>query len=169
MSLEEIALQEQDESKPENEPTGASRLRKTMIDISASCVFYTPIMAPIEYFYAGKTGEEVAYSRLAGIGFAFLTARYTARFGDWWQKIHNYTTSSALKQFITDTSGTLLLHIPLYGTALYITSRSYSTGEAAMIASLPTVIATAWPYRRFLRHWREIWRKTHAPQKPVNK
>ena len=133
-------------------------IKNYFIDITASITFYTPIMAPMEYFIADMSGEEVLKSRSSAIGIAFLAARPNGIFRDWWARKLNATPeSSRIKKILVDASALVVFQIPTYTTILTLSGASLSE----IIVALPMGIAIGAtfgrPYGYYLDKWRKLW------------
>ncbi len=127
------------------------------IAITAGNLFYTPIMAALEHFIASKPFHEVTTSRITAATLSLATAYPLTKFADYWQQKHSYNQKPWQSQCAIDISGLLIPHIPLYSAILAATSDSLTTSTTALLSSLPVVILSAYPYRKFLHQWRKLW------------
>lgn len=133
-------------------------IKNYFIDITASITFYTPIMAPMEYFIADMSGEEVLKSRSSAIGIAFLAARPNGIFREWWARKWNATPeSSRIKKILVDTSSLMVFQIPTYITILTISGASLSEIVVALPTGLAIGVTAGRPYGYFLDKWRKLW------------
>ncbi len=159
MTIEDIIHEEKSKeiTKGEKAYTPNEFFKNDIVAVSAGNLFYTPIMTVLEHYVAHKPYEEVTSSRLAAMTLSLATAYPLTKFSDYWQQKHNYHTKPWQTQCAIDISGLLIPHIPLYGAILASTSESIESSIVALVSSLPVVILSAYPYRKFLHQWRKLW------------
>lgn len=144
---------------PQETPTQKSLVfRDYVIDTTSSIVFFTPIMALMEYFIAGMTGSAVLTSRIIAIVIGVLLARVYGIFREWWAAYTKTNReSSKERKFIVDTSARVLFQLPTYPVFLFIAGASVHQVLIALPTGIAIGIASGRPYGYFLDVWRKLW------------
>ena len=134
-----------------------------VVDVMASNVFFTPLMAMIEY-NAGLECAEIAKVRTTAAVINLFTVKPYVMFRDRWAAAWGADiNSSALKKALIDVSATALATPPTYGLIL-VTSNALGlsdvTAEEALYAMPQAVLMSACsgrPYGWFLDRWRTLF------------
>lgn len=146
-------------SNKEKEPVNTF-LRKYLLDVTASWMFYTPLMAEAEYFIVGLEPLQIFYSRTFASAIGAMTMRPYGMFRDWWKKKWHVTTaSSRLKKFAVDTSAMLIFQIPTYSSILYAAGVAPKQIALALPPAALIGMLSGRAYGFFLDSWRSFWNR----------
>ncbi len=131
----------------------------TVKDIAASTtagwVAYTPIMAPIEYFWAGMDGGEVLKTRaMAGFGHLIGLPLYQKSREYFGRKFNVTEDSSKLKKRALNALAFVPVHPPTYALFLALSGASLEEMKYALPAGLAVVMVTSPIFTPFMEFWR---------------
>ncbi len=135
--------------------TEPSALRGYLIDTSASWLYWTPVMAAVE-FGTGLSSKQVFYSRAIGLLTSVVLARPLGKFREYWsEQCKTDSDSSWIRKYVTDTAG-WCLQVPLYSLQLYISGvTSLENVIKSLAGGLGTTAVLGRPYGYFLDFWRK--------------
>ena len=134
---------------------------------TAGWVAYTPIMAPIEYFWAGMDGGEVLTTRVM-TGFAHLIGLpLYQKSREYFGKKFNVTEeSSKLKKRLLNALAFVPTHPPTYALFLVLSGTSLEEMTRAIPAGLTVVMATSPIFTPFMEFWRtKVFKQTPTLRK----
>ena len=163
-----VPINESSREKESSLVTKVKHIAAGAKDIAASTtagwIAYTPIMAPIEYFWAGMDSEEVLKTRLM-TGFAHLIGlplyqKSKEYFG---RKFNVTEESSKLKKGALNALAFVPIHPPTYAFFLGLSGASLEEMKYAIPAGLAVVMATSPAFAPFM----EFWRTKVFKQKPT--
>jgi hypothetical protein len=139
------------------------------VDVSAGLIFYNPLMILGETFFASMEPAEVIKSRLCASAMQILFTRSTGKLRNFSANYFNITSDSPwYTKLASDVGATLVIQMPTYAAALYISDASFTEAKAAMIVGAGVTIACGRPFGKWMDYWRKLWGKEPAI-KEVNK
>jgi len=135
-------------------------LKNFTASATAGWTFYTPIMVPIERYWADMEWDEVGKSRLASafIGHLIGLPLYQKARKIISKRFNVTKESSNLAKRVVNAVAFMPVHPLTYGAMLAVAGTSWDEAKYALPAGLGTVMATSPVFAPFMEMWRtKVW------------